>query len=146
MTPAGRLLLDTNCLVYLLEGTSDPEHKYMVKLMERGAGGGAELLASTVSLAELLVGVARRGSRADVERAQRAFLGLPGLSTHPVDLEVAREGAIIRERTGMRLFDAIIVATGVIHGADALISNDRQLVRADHGLPALYLAEAAAGG
>lgn len=144
MTPAGRLLLDTNCLVYLLEGTSGPEHEYMLKLMELGAGGEAELLTSTVSLAELLVGVARRGSRADVERAQRAFLGLPGLSSHAVDIEVAREGAIVRERTGLRLFDAIIVATGVIHQADALISNDRQLVRAEHGLRAVYLAEAAA--
>ncbi|MBE0609839.1 MAG: PIN domain-containing protein [Dehalococcoidia bacterium] len=144
MIPAGRLLLDTNCLVYLLEGTSSPEHEYMVKLLELGAGGDAELLTSTVSLAELLVGVARRGSRADVERAQRAFLGLPGLSTRPVGIEVAREGAIVRERTGLRLFDAIIVATGVIHQADALISNDRQLVRADHGLRAIYLAEAAA--
>jgi predicted nucleic acid-binding protein len=145
VTPAGRLLLDTNCLVYLLEGKSSPEHQYMVRLMELAASGEAELLVSTVSLAELLVGVARRGSRTDVERAQRAFLALPGLVAQPVGVDVAREAAITRERTGLRLFDAIIVATGVIHQAGALISNDRQLVRADHGLPAIYLAEAAAG-
>lgn len=146
MIPAGRLLLDTNCLVYLMGGTSSPEHEYMVKLMEMGARGDAELLTSTLSLAELLVGVARRGSRADVERAQGAFLGLPGLSPRPVDIDVARESAIVRERTGLKLFDAIIVATGVVHGADALISNDRPLVRANHGLRAIYLAEAAAAG
>jgi predicted nucleic acid-binding protein len=146
MTPAGRLLLDTNCLVYLLEGTSGSEHRYMLRLMEMAAAGEIELLTSTVALAELLVGVARRGSRADVERAQRAVLGLPGLSPQPVDTEVARESALVRERTGLRLFDAMIVATGVIHQADALISNDRQLVRAEHGLRAIYLAEAATEG
>lgn len=145
MIPAGRLLLDTNCLVYLLEGTSGPEHHYMVRLYQAAASGDAELLASAVSLAELLVGVARRGSRADVERAQRAFLGLPGLSLWPVDIAVASEGALVRERTSLGLFDALIVATGVVHGADALLSNDRQLSRANHGLRAIYLAEAAAG-
>lgn len=144
MTPTGRLLLDTNCLVYLLEGTSGPEHAYMGKLYELGSSGDAQLLTSTVSLAELLVGVARRGTRADVERAQAAFLGLPALELWPVDVDVAREAAIIRERTGLRLFDAIIVATGVLRGADALISNDRQLVRSDHGLRPIYLADAAA--
>lgn len=144
MTPAARLLLDTNCLVYLLEGTAGPEHRYMLRLMETAAAGEVELLTSTVTLAELLAGVARRGSRADVERAQRAVLGLPGLSPLPVDTEVARESALVRERTGLRLFDALIVATGMVHEANALISNDRQLVRAEHGLPAIYLAEAAA--
>ena len=116
----------------------------MVKLMELGALGEAELITSTVSLAEMLVGVARRGSRADVDRAQAAFLGLPGLESRPVDTGVAREGAIIRERTGLSLFDAMIVATGLLHGADALISNDPQLARAAHGLRSIYLAEAAA--
>jgi predicted nucleic acid-binding protein len=144
--PTGRLLLDTNCLVYLLEATNGPDHEYMVTLFRSAARGDTELLTSTVSLAELLVGVARRGTRADVERAQRAFFGLRGLSSRPVDIDIARESAMVRERTGLKLFDAIIVATGVVNGADALISNDRQLVRADHGLRAIYLSEAAAQG
>ena len=146
MIPAGRLLLDTNCLVYLLEGIGGPEHEYMVRLYQSAASGDVELLTSTVSLAEMLTGVARRGTRADVERAQGAFLGLPGLSAPPLAIDVARESAVVRERSSLKLFDAIIVATGLVHGADALLSNDRQLVRAAHGLPAIYLAEAAAKG
>lgn len=144
MIPAGRLLLDTNCLVYLLETPGSREQAYMARLFELGARGEAELITSTVTLAELLVGVARRGTRTEVERAQAAFLGLPGLECLPVDHETAGEAAIIRERTGLRLFDAIIVATGLLHGAEALISNDRQLTRAEHGLRSIYLASAAA--
>ena len=144
MTPSGWVLLDTNCLVYLLEGTSGPEHAYMERLFAFAASGETRLLTSAVSLAELLAGVARRGSRGDVERAQLAFLSLPGMETQPVDHDVAREAAIVRSRANIGLFDAIIVATGLVCGVDAFISNDRTLVRAQHGLPAIYLAEAAA--
>jgi predicted nucleic acid-binding protein len=56
-----------------------------------------------------------------------------------VDADVTREATRIRSETGMRLPDAIHVATAIVAGADAFLTNDARLNHPRAGLPVLVL-------
>ena len=71
--------------------------------------------------------------------ARSSFETLPGVELHPVTAEIADEAARIRASTNLLLPDAIHVATAVVAGADAFLTNDRQLLRAENELQILIL-------
>ena len=58
-----------------------------------------------------------------------------------VDRRVALEAATVRAATDIKLPDAIIVATAVISGCDALIGNDKTCARRVTEIPYIYLDE-----
>lgn len=76
-------------------------------------------------------------------RACEAFLGaLPGLEIYPVDGKVAKEGARLRARYALRTPDALHLATALVHGATAFLTNDREFRKAQGcGLEILLLDE-----
>ena len=136
------LVLDTNCFVYLLEGADGSSHRrYVASLFAEAAAGRARIVTSTVCLSEVLVNVARNGTDEDITRVSSAFLNLPGLEVAPVDQRIAVGAAMLRGRTSLRLFDAIVAATGLAAGATELVTNDAALARADHGLAGIYLGD-----
>lgn len=137
------ILLDTNCFIYLLESVRSPHGRYMDTLMRTAARGSLTLATSAVCLSEFLVGVARNGSELDVRRMMARFLALPGLTVSPVTNEIAAAAAQLRGRAGMRLFDAIIVATGVSLDVDEFLTNDAVLARAATSIPTTYLEDVA---
>ena len=56
-----------------------------------------------------------------------AFLtSFPHLTVLPVDLTVAVQAATIRATTGLGLPDAIVVASGLLAGCEAIVTNDEQ--------------------
>ena len=50
----------------------------------------------------------------------------PNLTVLPVDLHVAQEAAVIRAMTRLALPDALIVASALLAGCEAIVSNDAQ--------------------
>lgn len=55
-----------------------------------------------------------------------AFLrGFPNLTLLPVDLEVALQAANVRALTRLATPDAILVASALLSGCEAVITNDR---------------------
>ena len=48
----------------------------------------------------------------------------PHLQLAPMDVDLARETALVRTETGLRTPDAIQVAAGRLHRADAIVTND----------------------
>jgi len=53
--------------------------------------------------------------------------------------EIADQAARIRAATNLQLPDAIHIATALVAGAEAFLTNDRQLLRAADELPILIL-------
>jgi len=76
-------------------------------------------------------------------RACEVFLqGLPGLEVHPMDEKVAKEGVRLRARYGLRTPDALHLATALVHGATAFLTNDQEFRKAQGcGLEILILDE-----
>lgn len=114
----GLALLDTSVVIAALNGQD---------VLHRGASAAilAErerhaLAVSTLTYAEMLVGPMRVGRRA-VEVVERFVAQVRLLDVTP---EVARAAAELRARRNLRLPDAVVVATGMRHRADVILTGD----------------------
>jgi predicted nucleic acid-binding protein len=120
--PAGALILvDSAPIIYTLEAHPKFARHYE-RLFARHAAGELALAVSTVALAEVLTGPLRAGEEA-LARRYRAVLGawqLVGL-----DADIAEDSARLRARYGLKLPDAIQVASALAIRADALVTHDR---------------------
>ena len=121
------IVLDASVLIALLD-PSDALHIAARAALARHAGDDLKLPAS--AYAESLVGPARRGRLAAAKQAIDALL----LDIVPITGQVAEEAAELRARhPSLRLPDALVVATGSVVGAAAVLTGDarwRQLGQA----------------
>jgi predicted nucleic acid-binding protein len=113
----GVALLDTSIVIAVLN-RDDPLHEAASQavLAERDRNG---LAISALTYAELLVGPLRTGGRAlEVVERFAAQVRIIGLSP-----QIARRAAEERVARGLKLPDAVIVATGLLH-ADLILTAD----------------------
>ena len=130
--------LDTNLIIYALEGVApyDEMALHLFRLMERGILQG---VASTIVEAETLVKPIRNRDRLAIDKIELFFRNLPNLLVKPVDSGLARTAARVRADNRLTLFDAVIVATALEQGCDAIIGNDRLMGQRVTGIPYVYL-------
>jgi predicted nucleic acid-binding protein len=93
---------------------------------------------STLTVAELLVGPYREKGEAKVGPAREFVSEVPGGRLAEVTFDVADRAAWLRTH-GLRTPDAIILATAVVHGCDAVLTNDPALRRDIPGVPPVLL-------
>jgi len=137
-----KLLLDTNCLIYRLDDPGGRRGRWLDERVFRPAMAGQHQLAvSTVSLAELMVRPYAEGLPERAHALRRALESLPGLTLVPLISDIADAPARLRAATGLPLPDALVVATAASLGA-AIVTNDRQLARADLRVPIIVLDDA----
>ncbi len=118
-----RIAVDSNVLIYLLEG--DPERRDRVaRIVDAVATGEVEGVLSSVGLAEVLVGPARDGDGAAFEMTAATLRDL-GFLVPFLDADTAEDAAWIRGMTGAGLADAAHLAIARAAGATAFITNDR---------------------
>lgn len=132
-----RLALDTNCFIYFIQDPTGNRGEWLRRAVFETAGPSS-LVASTTALAELLVGPERRGRPADARALRDALVSLPRMRWVELDVRIAERAAQLRGRHGIRLADAVQLATAGLH-ADALLTNDRRVVQDDHGVPVIIL-------
>jgi predicted nucleic acid-binding protein len=131
-----RLALDSNILIYLLEG-DDARAEPVARIVDAIGDGRVEGVLATVGLSEVLVGPARRGDAAEFEMTAATIRTL-GFRLQALDAETAEDAAWIRGMSGADLPDAIHIASARAAGATALVTNDRR-IRSRPGLEVLYL-------
>lgn len=133
------LCFDTNALIYLLEQVP-PYHEWLQRVFESIRAGDSAAVVSVISEAEMLVKPIQAGNRGMIGK-QEVALAHPSVLVVPVDREIARRGAEIRAGLELALPDALIVATAIISGCDALIGNDRRCANRVTEIPYIYLDE-----
>lgn len=142
---AERVLLDTSTLI-AFHNRRELVHPLAVHVLARIGSDGDPLVGyySVISAAELLV----RPLRA--RPAEHAFMhtflmGFPHLGVLPVDLPVAMQAATLRAGTNVRPPDALVIASAMLAGCEAIVSNDeewrRRLSALFREFRWLYLAE-----
>ncbi len=133
MTPHEPLLLDTNILVYAMDGSS-PHHAASRAVLEQARSSEARLCVVPQSLAEfysLVTNPKRVTSPKSPKEALavvEAILLLPGLEVLPIPLDVvARWIDICRNHPvkGPRIYDLQIVAVMLANGVRRICTLDR---------------------
>ncbi|MBI4491569.1 MAG: type II toxin-antitoxin system VapC family toxin [Chloroflexi bacterium] len=126
---AERVLLDSSTLI-AFHTPLEQVHPLAKRLLERIERSSDPLRGyySVVSAAELLVRPIRAGT--DRFTFMHTFLtAFPNLTPLPMDLPVAVQAATLRATTGLPLPDAIIIASGLLAGCEAIVSNDERWQR-----------------
>ena len=121
------IALDTS--IFIAAGdASDGRSGCAAWLVDAIEGGRFRCTLSVVSAAELMVG----GFRKSVEdgAARRAYLAnYPNLSIVPLSLDLATDAAQLRGATKLELPDAIVLATAIDAGCDAIVHGDREWIK-----------------
>lgn len=131
-----RIALDANVLIYLLEA-AERRGSLAAAVLDEVTAGPARGSIATIATTEALTGVARSDDAAAFERTADALRDLD-LDQVPLTAELAVDAAWLRGRTGLRLADAIHLASARAAKATAFVTNDRR-IRSDDGLTVLYL-------
>ena len=114
-------LVDSAPWIYLLEGRPRFAEKF-TGLFEAAARQELELALTTITLSEILAGPHKNGQTALAKRYEKA---LASYRVVELNTPIAVLAAQLRGPFGLKLPDAIQVATALDIGADALVTHDR---------------------
>lgn len=134
-----KVALDSNVLIYLLEGSAELGDK-CASLLDALAAGDGEGVMSTLAVAEICGRPARLGNLALVDRYADELASLENIALVPLSRNIAVEAAVIRGASALSMTDAIHLATAQEAGATAFVTND-QRIKSLKGLEVKYLAE-----
>ena len=127
--PGARCLLDTSVLLAHVTGTEGISWAATRIVDEYLASGRNVGFISSVTLGEMLVRPMQVGGRAARTMVDMVW-SMEGLSVKTADDLVAIEAARARAGTGIRMSDAMIVATAALTSSSVLITNDRVMATA----------------
>lgn len=120
-----RVYIDTNIFIYLLNhspGWAAPS----LALLEACAARQIEGISGDVTLAELLVRPLQANDAAAVAAVKDLLLHDGAISLVSHDRAAFERAAQLRARHGLKMVDALQLATAQGAGAACLVSNDRQ--------------------
>ena len=125
----GTVVLDTSVLLGVLD-PQDALHQAARAAVLEHRKAGHTFAAPTSVLAETLVGAHRQGE--STARRTEAAIDILISQFLPLDREVARAAAALRAATpSLRLPDAIVLATGRVLDAIAVLTGDKRWVGVD---------------
>ena len=130
------VILDTNILLNAKNG-SEPHSAESAHILDEVEKGSIKAIISVISVAELCAGYYSQGDMGGKEELLAHLISSNGFLVADVDLKVADSAAGIRNATGLRLPDALIVATGLANGANYVVTHDLELKKASGYLEAV---------
>jgi len=119
----GLIVLDTGPLIAVLDG-DDTHHVAAIAALAGARDSGDPMILPASSYAELLVGPTRRGP--DAVAVVDDFLVEIPTTVEALTPEISRIAARLRGGTGLRLPDALVIATAIHVGSRELITTDRR--------------------
>jgi predicted nucleic acid-binding protein len=120
--PVGALLLiDSAPIIYTLEANPQFAARF-TPVFQRHANGELLIAITTITIAEVLTGPLKAGEEALAKRYRNV---LEAWQVVELNAEIAESAARLRARYGLKLPDAIQLASALAINADALITHDR---------------------
>jgi predicted nucleic acid-binding protein len=122
------VVLDASILIGLFN-PGDPFHATADRAVRAAAEAADQLVISAVTYSEVLVGFYAAGIDPRHDQALQAFLTMVTIA--PLDPPVAERAAALRAAHGIRLPDALVLATGIVLGAGQILTGDRRWAAID---------------
>jgi len=125
---AERIILDTNIF---LNVSNREENFYTAskKLLDKIDSGAVDAIVSMITIAELSTGYRLTGEEKQWEKTLLHLLSSENYKVVDMDVNVADKTGEIRSKTRLTIPDAIIVASGLIHNAGFIVTNDSDFSR-----------------
>ena len=125
-----RVYLDTNVLIYLIEGHAE----FLPRVAEMMLGtkkSGGTLILSELCKCECLIGPMKNGRDDLVEKYEAAFEELTDVEYMGFDSSALEQVPEIAALCGLKLVDAMHLSLALQAGCDGFVTNDRGFDRAD---------------
>lgn len=118
--------LDANVVISIVELSSplSPAQLDFIAALDRG---DVDAVTSELTLAECLVKPMADRNLVTVSAYLQALDGRPPLLSAPISHSILVSAARVRAESGMKLPDAIHIATALDAGCDLFITNDRRI-------------------
>lgn len=97
------------------------------RLLRRAERDQLQLVTSVLTLMETLVVPKRQKQVQLCERYRELFAGFPHLAVLPIDPPIAEAASDLRATYSLRTPDALHLATAIVAGAEAFVTEDRRL-------------------
>jgi predicted nucleic acid-binding protein len=121
-----RVYFDTNVFIYLVEGYAAFQTS-LNEIRESILHQEAEIFTSELTLCEVLV-LPFRSNNTEVVNIYRQLIEESGVFTLlPTKRETYIRASLIRAQMGLKMADAIHMATAVEYGCEVFVSNDTGL-------------------
>lgn len=119
----GLTVLDAGIVIAVLDG-NDAHHPAAVDALKGARGAGDRLVVPASAYAQALVGPSRLGAKAVT--TVDAFLDVLPATVESASRDIARRAAALRAAhgRGLRLPDALVLATAAVMGADLVLTTD----------------------
>lgn len=118
------IVLDTTVLVYAV-GDDHELRDPARAIVEAVEGGGIQATTTVEAIQEFVHVRARRRDRSDAAGLGRAFLALLSPLLRPSEEDLVAGLELFERDEALGAFDAVLAASTVAAGADALVSADR---------------------
>jgi predicted nucleic acid-binding protein len=135
-----KIALDTNILIYFLEGIEPCANKVenlLSSFMKRENKG----IISTINIAEVLTGFYNTKDEKKATKTKSLLQDITnnGFEIVPVTFQIADLAASLRAKRGGKLPDALIAATAINQAANFIYSQDEDLQRFGEDIKILKL-------
>ena len=134
-----RLGLDTAPIIYFIKENLD-FHPLCVPFFQAIDSGAIEAFTSTITLPETLVHPLRNGDTPRAVAFRNLLLATQGITTVPLSVTIAERTARLRADYNLRTPDAAQIATALLSGCQAFLTNDERLKRVTE-IPVLVVGE-----
>lgn len=120
------VFFDTNIFIYLLEGSA--VFKRQIHSIQLGIKYAEfAVFASEIVFAEILPVHVKANNRKNIQSAIKFLSGSGAFDLVPVDRDICIRSGFIRGMTGMKIPDALHVATAIHAGCDVFLTNDKRI-------------------
>jgi len=129
---AGRkVLIDSNIIIYLTDSVN-PYQKLAKLLFQMVEAGDAAAVISILSVGEVMQGPINQNQQALALEIKDYLVNFPNCRCQEITLGVLERVGSDRtiEWKVLRTIDSLIIASGLVNGADQFISNDRHFLKA----------------
>lgn len=123
-----QIYLDTAPVIYYVQGVT-PFFPVVDALFQEIEKGKLRAISSPVTLAECMVLPLRLGDSALQQNFLDLLTNTQGITLANIDVAVGRLAADIEARYRLKLPDALQIATALVAGCEAFLTNDVQLSR-----------------
>jgi len=124
------VVLDTNIFLNV-KNREEPYFEPSRRVLDAVDEGELQAVVSVVSIAELCSGYYMAGDEGGKQTLIMHLASSKGYRIVDLDLRLADRAGRIRAETGLRLPDAIILASGLARAASCIVTHDEEFKKAE---------------